>query len=151
MPSGPPAIFPFPRPLDEFGLFRRGVQVGFDGSLLDDNMVVYVVPRYRVVRYPCYRSAKEATRRVDYFHGCAPMPICQMLIDEADFPAIALVGPSGFVGKRIIHIQRIWRRWIRVAHAKRYNAKMVEFGLLLARASRRRSARIARLGEVDPC
>ena len=154
MPSGPPAIFPFPRPLDEFGLFRRGVQVGFDGSLLDDNMVVYVVPRYRVVRYPCYRSAKEATRKIDYFHGCAPfrydrpMPMCQMFKDKADFPAVALVGPSGFVGRRIIHIQRIWRRWIRVAHAKRYHAQMVKFGLLLARASRRRSVL---LGEIDPC
>ena len=150
MPSGPPAIFPFPRPLDERGLFRRGVQVGFDGSLLDDNMLVYVVPRFRINIYSYY--SKEAIQRIDYFHGCAShrygrqMPMCQMLKDKSDFPAVALVGPSGFVGKCIIHIQRRWRRWDRESRAKRYEMQMVTHGLLWAEASLRGSAR---LGEID--
>ena len=135
MPSGTPAIFPFPPPLDEHGLYRRGVQVGFDGSLLWDNMLAYVVPRFRAVRYPCY--SKGAFQRIDYFHGCGyhrygrAMPMCQMFEDKCDFPAVALVGPSGFVGKRIIHIQRRWRRWRRESRRKRYGVQMVRFGIML--------------------
>ena len=153
MPSGPPAIFPFPRPLDELQLYKRGVQAGFDGSLLDDNMLVYVVPRYRVPRYPY--SIEKAIRSIDYFHGRAPhgpfigMPICQVYPNKEDFPAVAFVGPSGFVGKCVIHIQRRWRRWRREGplRAKRYNVQMVKFGMLLAVAWCRVSSR---LDEIDP-
>ena len=31
---------PFPRPFDEESLFDRGIQIGFDGSLVDSGMKV---------------------------------------------------------------------------------------------------------------
>ena len=127
MPSGPFAVPARPRPLDERRLYKRGVKLGFDGGLVDDMMHVFVVPRYRC-------SHGQAIEEIDYFHGVVGgMPMCQTMEDEIDYPAIALVGSSGFVGKCVIHIQRRWRG----LRAKRYGKSMVKFGLLLANAWRR--------------
>ena len=146
MPSGPPAILPFKRPLDERWLFRRGVVVGFDGGLLSSDMRVFVVPRYRMYPYSC--PSEETIQEVDYFHGLIDgMPVAQMAGDEMDMPAIAFIGSNGFVGKCVTHIQRRWRRW-RTGHPKRYEKNMLTFGMLLANAWRRVSTR--RDGN-DPC
>ena len=111
MPGGPPAILPSRRPPDERWLFRRGVILGFDGGLLEDQMCVFVLARYRVPRYPC--SSEKAIQTIDYFHGvCGGMSIAQMSEDEMDIPAIAFVGSRGFAGKCVIHLQRRFRRWL---------------------------------------
>ena len=126
MPSGPLAVPASPRPLDEGFAFLRGISIGFDGGLLRDFMRVFVVPRYRC-------SREKAIQDIDYFYGfIGGMPVAQMA-GKIDYPAIALVGSNGFVGKCVIHIQRRWRR----LRAKRYEKSMVRFGLLLANASRR--------------
>ena len=131
MPSGPFAIPARPRPLDERRLYKRGVKLGFDRGLVDDMMHVFVVPRYRC-------SHGQAIGEIDYFYGVVGgMPMCQTMEDEIDYPAIALVGSSGFVGKCVIHIQRRWRRWRSGLRAKRYDVQMIKFGLLLANAWRR--------------
>ena len=126
MPSGPFAVPAFPRPLDEGWGFMRGISIGFDGGLLHDHMRVFVVPRYRC-------SFEQAIQDIDYFYGfVGGMPMAEMA-DKINYPAIALVGSNGFVGKCVIHIQRRWRR----LRAKRYAKSMVEVGLLLANAWRR--------------
>ena len=126
MPSGPFAVPAFPRPLDEGWGFMRGISIGFDGGLLHDHMRVFVVPRYRC-------SCEQAIQDIDYFLSfVGGMPMAQMA-GKIDYPAIALVGSNGFVGKCVIHIQRRWRR----LRAKRYAKRMVKVGLLLANAWRR--------------
>ena len=98
---------------------------------MKNNMRVFVAPRYR-------RPHDQAIQDIYYFDDfvwgdfVGGMPMAQME-DGIDYPAIALVGSFGFVGKCVIHIQRRWRR----LRAKRYEKSMVRFGLLLANAWRR--------------
>ena len=94
---------PFPRPHDEYGLFRRQIQVGFDGSLVKDNMRVYVLTN------PC-----RGVQRVDYFHGLVDgVPMSQLCGDEADVSATEMINISkGYTTVRIIHLQRRVRLWL---------------------------------------
>ena len=138
MISGPPAVLPSERPTNERWLYtQRGVVVGFDGGHLDDNMIVFVVPRYRVTIYPCTTQGflDQAIQKVDYFCGFSHgMPIALMMVSKRYIPAMALVGPYGFVGHCVVNIQRRWRRWRWKCAANRYDVQMVKFGLFLARA-----------------
>ena len=124
IPSPYPAA---PRPLDEIWLYKRGVFLGFDGGLLNNLTRVFVVPMFR------HRISRDVTQQINTFEGLGlGVPIARME-DGTDYPALALVGSNGFVGKCVIHIQRRWRR----LRAKRYEKSMVRFGLLLANALRR--------------
>ena len=132
MPSGPFAVAPSPRPSHEGWLFLEGINIGFDGGLLPDFARVFVVPRYR-------HSREHAILDIFYFDDFVDdMPIAWILDHDPvlHYPAIALVGSFGFVGKCVIHIQRRWRR-LRRLRAKRYAKRMVKVGLLLANAWRR--------------
>ena len=57
------ALQAFPRPTDEYDLFKHGIQLGFDGSLVRDNMLVYVLG-------VCDYGASPV-QEIDYFHGLA--------------------------------------------------------------------------------
>ena len=129
MPSGPFVVPASRRPLDEsFGYIglMQGISIGFDGGLLHARMRVFVVPRYRC-------SCEQAIQDIVSFLSCAGEMPMALMAGKIDYPAIALVGSNGFVGKCVIHIQRRWRR----LRAKRYGKSMVKFGLLLANAWRR--------------
>ena len=102
------AIGPFPRPFDEDSLFRKKIQVGFDGSLVGDSMDVYVLGNYRGLR----EVYNFGVRKVDYFHGLIRgVPMCQMWETEECVSATEMINISkGYTVQRIIHLQRRWRR-----------------------------------------
>ena len=59
------AIGPFPRPFDERSLYHRNIQFGFDGSLVLDDMYVYVLGNYRGLR----EVYNFGVQQMDYFGG----------------------------------------------------------------------------------
>ncbi len=88
--------------------FRRGIIPSFDGSLLADGELVFVVN-------PCEWNKDDyfTLRRIDYWHGVIrDQPMCQMCEDETDYAADELISSHrGFTVKCITCIQRRWRRW----------------------------------------
>ena len=112
------AIGPFPRPFDERSLHHRNIQIGFDGSLVQDNMYVYVLGNCRANPFYHICGAKYRYRfgvgKVDYFHGLIRgVPMCQMWQTEETVSATEMINISkGYTVVRIIHLQRRWRRWL---------------------------------------
>ena len=89
--------------------FRRGIIPSFDGSLLADGELVFVVN-------PCEWNKDDyfTLRRIDYWHSViGDQPMGQMLEDETDYTADELISSCrGFTVKCITYIQRRWRRWL---------------------------------------
>ena len=104
-------IQPFSRPHDEESLYKKGVQIGFDGSLVGDRMTVYVLALRRVNPYGVATAYIRGIRKVDYFHGLINgIPMAQMYSDKAAVSAIEMINISrGFTALRIANFQRRWR------------------------------------------
>ena len=92
---GKNVLRPFKRPRNEERLYRRNIQIGFDGSLVQDHTNVYVLNKI-----PRCRGIME----IDYFHGMYKgTPIAQMARDdELDVRAIEMINISK--GLSLIHI-----------------------------------------------
>ena len=86
-------------------LYRQGLCVGADGSLVQDSGQAYHVGLFEVIQ-------------IDYFHGCVDYyrgqrePVCQTA-DEAenDYLGMELIATTSksWVVRRIISLQRMWR------------------------------------------
>jgi len=95
-------------------LFRRGIVLGLDGSLLDDGDLVFVVnPMCNGVWREWNEDDHLTLRKIDYWHGVVgDQPMCQMHEDERNHAADELISPCrGFTVKCVTCIQRRWRRW----------------------------------------
>ena len=102
-------------------LFRKGIQLGFDGSLVDDGDWVYVLG---------YRLEEQTVQQIDYFHsmvGGAPMA---QMTDESNCSATHMIAlQRGFTAIRITNVQRRWRQ----IRALRYRRNMLKFGIAIAK------------------
>ena len=90
-------------------LWKKGIQVGYDGSLLDDGDCVYLLD---VV----YQQKGNPIQRIDYFHGFDTKrdePIAQLFNEGmGDFGSSRMINLTyGFTVTRIKNFQRRWRRW----------------------------------------
>ena len=87
-------------------LYDRGIQLGVDGSLLQDGMWVYV-PQSRLYNFV------NPMQQVDYFHGLTPSQqnaVFQTTPDEHDLLDVQALNPKvGVVACRICRIQRRWK------------------------------------------
>ena len=97
-------------PDSEYRLFRRNLQIGADGSILQDLQQVYVL------NIPfAYRA-----NIIDYFHGMRTVPIAQTF-DDFDVEVWHMIPlhyntVPGNLTRRIIAIQRLWRRTWKYRH-----------------------------------
>ena len=113
--SGFPAFVPLFRPtcqramrrpasdgLSEVELFRRGIQIGYDGSIVNDGDFVYILDAVAFGENPI--------QEIDYFHGLiADVPMAQM-VDDSDILASDMIGlQNGFTAIRIRNFQRRWK------------------------------------------
>ena len=131
-----PAGFLLDRPGadSEEELHHRGIHIGRDGSILMDASWVYCLCNGL--------SLEERVQQIDYFHGIwGGMPVAQTMADEIDIRAADMIaiGTTGFVAKRLAHLQLRFRK--RRA-AKKYEQRMLEMGLVLARSKHRARDRI---------
>ena len=122
-----------PRPGTEAerALYRRNIQVGVDGSIVQDGSQVYavIVPIW------------DRLHTVNYFHGFIQgVPACQMRLrsDEnvkAAFlaPELIAVGRNGFVERRLRHLQVKFRELRRERRRRFYTDRMLQVGIALAR------------------
>ena len=113
----------------EFALHKRDVQLGADGSVVRDFEWVYVLS------IPLYERIKQ----IDYFHG---WNIAQMNDEyESNIPQKVMIPlcyhtAPGILTRRIIAIQRLWRKTWAIKHQIRI-IKLAEFFRdLYARARR---------------
>ena len=121
-----PYLLPRPGEAIERDLYRRGICIGADGSVLQNGSRVYAVHEDLLFRL----------HTVDYFHGFrAGYPVCQSTLHETNFSATELIATDrdGYVVCRLRNVQLKFRRDRR---AKRYADRMVQVGLLLARKKR---------------
>ena len=104
-------------------LFRKGIQLGFDGSLVDDGDWVYVLGIHS-------QWEEHTVQQIDYFHGMVGgAPIAQMT-DESDCSATHMIALQlGFTAIRITNVQRRWRQ----IRALRYRRNMLKFGIAIAK------------------
>ena len=111
------AIRAFARPFNEWELFRRGAQAGFDGSLLEDEDLAMVV-RPHCNLYDWVESQRKGVPlapvvwigRFDRLHWGVPM--CQTMGWKERVSAVEMIHLTyGFTAFRIRNIQRRWRRW----------------------------------------
>ena len=96
-------------------LFRRGIVLGLDGSLLDDGDLVFVVnPMCNGVWREWNEDDHLTLRKIDYWHGVVgDQPMCQMCGDECNYAADGLISPCrGFTVQCVTYLQRRWRRWL---------------------------------------
>ena len=96
---------PRPPPFAEQELYRRGLHIGLDGSVLLDGSNVYA---------PYQRDLSQRLHQVDYFHGLiGGIPVCQTYSEESlepNFLATELINvESGFVFTRLRNLQRAFR------------------------------------------
>ena len=96
-------------------LFRRGIVLGLDGSLLDDGDLVFVVnPMWNGVWREWNEDDHLTLRKIDYWHGVVgDQAVCQMCRDETNYAADELISAChGFTAQRITHLQKRWRQWL---------------------------------------
>ena len=88
--------------LSEVELFRRGIQIGYDGSIVNDGDFVYILDAVAFGENPI--------QEIDYFHGLiADVPMAQM-VDDSDILASDMIGlQNGFTAIRIRNFQRRWK------------------------------------------
>ena len=97
----------FARTFDEQEGHDREIQIGYDGSLLWDGDVVYVLTWQRM-------RLASPIQVIDYFHGVINGLAMAQMADEDEhdilaYNMIALEYP-GMVATRIQHLQRRWKR-----------------------------------------
>ncbi|MDP7179492.1 MAG: hypothetical protein QF749_14550, partial [Verrucomicrobiota bacterium] len=88
-------------------LFRRGIVLGLDGSLLDDGDLVFVVnPMCNGVWREWNEDDHLTLRKIDYWHGVVgDQAVCQMCRDETNYAADELISAChGFTAQRITHL-----------------------------------------------
>ena len=88
-------------------LWKEGIHIGYDGSILDDGDRVYILG---VVD----QQKKNPIQKIDYFHGFnTERDIAQLLNkDMGDFVGSSMINMAhGFTVIRIKNIQRRWRKW----------------------------------------
>ena len=101
-------------PSYEYALHKRDVQLGADGSVVRGGDWVYVLGFY----FPL----DERIKQIDYFHG---WNIAQMNDEyESDIPQRVMIPlcyhtAPGILTRRIIAIQRLWRKTWPIRHEKR--------------------------------
>ena len=123
-----PLLLPRPDAETERALYHRGIQIGADGSILQDGSQVYAV----------FEPTEFRHYTVDYFHGLyGGVPMCQVYSDdylEPEFLATELIAAdrNGFVVLRLRHLQAKFRERRRI-RSVRYTARMLQIGILLAR------------------
>ena len=100
----------------EYALHKREVQLGADGSVVRDFEWVYVLS------IPLYERIKQ----IDYFHGMVDHEVIALMNDkyESDIPSRWMIPLyyhtfPGSLTKRIIAIQRLWRKTWPIRHQKR--------------------------------
>ena len=113
--SGFPAFVPLFRPscqramrkpgsdgLSEEESFRREIQIGYDGSIVNDGDFVYILD---VVAF-----GENPVQEIDYFHGLvAGVPLAQM-VDGSEISASDMIGlQNGFTAIRMRNFQRRWK------------------------------------------
>ena len=91
-----------------WSLWKEGIQIGYDGSILDDGDRVYLLG---VVD----QQKKNPIQKIDYFYGFhteRDEPIAQLLNkDMGDFVASRMINRTrGFTVIRIKNIQRRFRK-----------------------------------------
>ena len=96
-------LFPLEPSLRRDLYYQKGIQLGLDGSIVDDGMTVYV-PDWMSMELP------HPMQEIDYFHGmCDGHAVCQTMEDE-DLYDINMLNPDvGFVAFNIRKIQRLFR------------------------------------------
>ena len=85
-------------------LYQKGIQLGLDGSIVGDDMTVYV-PDWMSMELP------HPMQEIDYFHGMLDgHAVCQTMGDEVGLYDIKMLNPDvGFVAFNIRKIQRLFR------------------------------------------
>ena len=85
-------------------LYQKGIQLGLDGSIVGDDMTVYV-PDWMSMELP------HPMQEIDYFHGMLDgHAVCQTMEDEVGLYDINMLNPDvGFVAFNIRKIQRLFR------------------------------------------
>ncbi len=103
-------------PQYELELYRRGVHLGADGSIGRDGDRIYnvIVPLHQRIN------------QVDYFHGMSSMfghPACQMNDEDESIAYAPCLIPingkaylCGIIHRRIMAIQRLWRKKWKARH-----------------------------------
>ena len=90
--------------LSEVELFRRGIQIGYDGSIVNDGDFVYILDAVAFGENPI--------QEIDYFHGFSinpNVPMAQM-VDDSDILASDMIGlQNGFTAIRMRNFQRRWK------------------------------------------
>ena len=117
----------------EYALHKREVQLGADGSVVRDFEWVYVLS------IPLY----ERIKHIDYFHGMVDHEVIALMNDkyEFDIPSRWMIPLyyhtfPGSLTKRIIAIQRLWRKTWAIKHQIRIIELAEFFRDLYARARR---------------
>ena len=104
-------------------LFRKGIQLGFDGSLVDDGDRVYVLGINS-------QWGEHPVQQIDYFHGMVGgAPIAKMMDDSYCSATHMIALQRGFTAIRITNVQRRWRQF----RARRYSRNVLKFGIAIAR------------------
>ena len=113
----------------EYQLFRRGIQIGADGSILTDRAPAYVL----------LGPLEERMNEIDYFHGFSWSCPCAQMDDDSEIHAISMISTShsGFTVRRIISLQRRWRETWKRRHHEDMVRLAREFIALYAEARRR--------------
>ena len=90
--------------LSEEESFRREIQIGYDGSIVNDGDFVYILDAVAFGENPI--------QEIDYFHGFSinpNVPMAQM-VDDSDNLASDMIGlENGFTAIRIRNFQRRWK------------------------------------------
>ena len=113
----------FPRPSCEHELWRKGIQVGFDGSLVQSQDFVYILGYEQ-------QGFKSPVHQVDWFHGLVDnCPMASLNFSDHCCRAVIMINlSSGFTVQRIVNLQRRWR--LRRLHpSRRYERNSIKFCL----------------------
>ena len=120
----------------EYALHQRGVQLGADGSVVQDRDWVYVLS------IPLHERIKQ----IDYFHGMVNHEVIALMNDEyeSDIPSMWMIPLyyhtfPGSLTKRIIAIQRLWRKTWPIRHQIRIIELAKFFRDLMQEPDRRES------------
>jgi hypothetical protein len=116
-------------------LFRRGIVLGLDGSLLDDGDLVFVVnPMCNGVWREWNEDDHLTLRKIDYWHGVVgDQAVCQMCRDETNYAADELISAChGFTAQRITHLQKRWRQWLIKSLVFPHHPRLHMFAALIA-------------------